>query len=298
MTEGSPWTRFPGEDAVVDPQDAVAVRNAAQKAAIAAAFDHSADSYEQVGVDFFGPLGAELVRRAAPAPGADALDLGCGRGHVLFPLASAIGATGRVTGTDLSARMVELCAAEISARGLNQVWVEVGDAAAPDFPGASFDVVTAGMVMFFLPEPRIAVRAVAGLLRPGGTFAMSSFGPSDPKFTATMEILYRHREGPPWEAALDKPFDDPASIAAMLGDAGFVDVEVTEVAHDITLRDPDQYWAWAGSHGGRILFDAVGPQRLPGAREEVYAMLREHRHDDGSLIHRAVARFARGRIPG
>jgi ubiquinone/menaquinone biosynthesis C-methylase UbiE len=95
----------------VTTEAAEAARAAAQKVAIATAFDNSADTYEQVGVAYFGPMGTELVRRAAPEPGADALDLGCGRGHVLFPLAAAVGPTGRVTGVDLSARMVELCAA-------------------------------------------------------------------------------------------------------------------------------------------------------------------------------------------
>jgi SAM-dependent methyltransferase len=273
------------------------VRAAAMKSAIAASFDNSADSYEQVGVEFFGPLGAELVRRAAPAVGCAALDLGCGRGHVLFPLAEAVGVAGAVVGVDLSQRMVQLCAVEAAARCLPQVRVSVGDAAAPDFPPASFDLVTAGMVMFFLPEPRPAVTNVATLLRPGGTFAMSSFGPSDAKFSAAMAILYRHKPGEPWEEATDKPFDSVDSIAAMLQAAGFVDVAVGEVEHQIRLRDLDHYWAWAGSHGGRILMDAVGPAALPAAKAEVYAMLTEHQGDDGSLIHHAVARFSLARTP-
>lgn len=275
-----------------------AARTAAQKAAIAAAFDNSADSYEQLGVAYFAPMGVELVRRASPSPGSAALDLGCGRGHVLFPLAAAVGPTGRVSAVDLSERMVELCAAEAAARGLDQVRVIVGDAAAPDFPARSFDVVTAGMVMFFVPQPRAAVRHVAGLLRPGGMFAMSSFGPSDPKFAETMAILYRHRVGPPWDEATDKPFDTCESIAAMLTEAGFVDVEVSETTHEIVLADREQYWAWVASHGGRIMIDAVGPERLPAARVDVDAMLTEHQAPDGSLVHRSIARFATGRAPG
>jgi ubiquinone/menaquinone biosynthesis C-methylase UbiE len=281
----------------VPQQSSEADRASAQKAAIAAAFDNSADTYEQVGVAYFGPLGAELVRRAAPRPGTDALDLGSGRGHVLFPLAEAVGPTGRVTGVDLSARMVELCAAEAAARGLDHVRVVVGDAAEPAFPPGTFDVVTAGMVMFFVPQPRTAVRHVAGLLRPGGVFAMSSFGPSDPKFAETMAILYRHRVGPPWEEASDKPFDSAASIATMLSEAGYATVDVGEMTHEIVLAGLGQYWEWVASHGGRILIDAVGPERLPAAQEEVRAMLTGHQAADGSLIHRSIARFAIARMP-
>ena len=272
--------------------------HAETKAVIAAAFDHSADSYEEVGVDFFRPLGAELVRRAALQPGERVLDLGCGRGHCLFPAAEAVGNLGSVTGTDLSPRMVELCSAEVARRGLGHVRVELGDASDPDFAPGSFDVVTAGMVMFFVPEPRKAMPRVAALLRPGGRFAMSSFGKSDPKFDETMGILYRHRIGPEWTDNPDKPFNTHETITAMLTDAGFVDVEITEMQHDIVFPDPDGYWAWVGSHGGRIMIDQVLPENLPAAQADVYAMWEPHREADGSLIHRSRAWFTTARVPG
>ena len=285
-----------GHAAQSEAQSAAA--HAETKAVIAAAFDNSADSYEQVGVAFFAPLGAELVRRAALRPGERVLDLGCGRGHCLFPAAEAVGPTGSVVGTDLSPRMVELCSAEVNRRGLSQVRVELGDASDPAFPHGSFDVVTAGMVMFFVPEPRKTMTHVAALLRPGGRYAMSSFGPSDPKFDETMGILYSHRIGPPWEPNPDKPFDTHETMTGMLTDAGFVDVEITELQHDIVFPDPDGYWAWVGSHGGRIMIDQVRPEHLPAARAEVYARWEPHREADGSLIHRSRARFTTARVPG
>ncbi len=272
-------------------------RAAAMKQAISAAFDNSADSYEQVGVDFFTRFGAELVARAAPAPGACALDLGCGRGHVLFPLAEAVGPTGQVIGTDLSPRMVELCAAEAADRGLEHVRIEVGDAADPAFGTAAFDVITAGMVMFFVPDPRAALRAVRRVLRPGGRFAMSSFGPSDPKFAETMAILYRHRAGEPWEDNPDKPFDSAEGIRELLYDAAFTDVEVVESEHEIEFDSAEHYWAWVGSHGGRIMIDEVGPALLPAAKAEVFEMLAVHQDAGGGLRHSAITRYATARAP-
>lgn len=272
-------------------------KDAETKAIIAASFDGAADSYEQVGVEFFAPLGAALSLRAAPQPGARALDLGCGRGHVLFPVAEAVGASGHVTGTDLSERMVELCAAEATARGLSQVTVALGDASAPDFAPASFDLVTAGMVMFFVPEPRKSMPLVAELLRPGGRFAMSSFGSSDPKFDEIMSILYRHRVGPEWTDNPDKPFTTHSSMTGMLTDAGFVDVEITEFPHDISFSDREGYWAWVGSHGGRIMIDQVTPERLPAAKADVFAML-EPLAEDRRWIHRSIVRCTTARVPG
>lgn len=269
----------------------------AAKAAITTSFDRSADSYEETGVAFFGPQGAELVARAAPKPGESVLDMGCGRGHCLFPVAEAVGPAGRVVGTDLAPRMVELTAADVEARGLSAyVTVEVGDAAAPAFPPGSFDLVTAGHVMFLVPEPRPALRAVAGLLRPGGRFAMSTFGPSDPKFGKVMEILYAHYEGPPWNVPADRPFDDAASITAMLVEAGFTDVRVDEIAYDSEFSDLQHFWAWMSSHGGRILMDLLSPARLEQAKAVAMAALAEM-VGDGPVVNRSVVRYTTATVP-
>ncbi|MBW6439200.1 hypothetical protein KZ829_36295 [Actinoplanes hulinensis] len=59
-------------------------------------FNEAADDYDSVGVDFFSPFGAALAEAAAIAPGERVLDVGCGRGTVLFPAAAATGPPGRV----------------------------------------------------------------------------------------------------------------------------------------------------------------------------------------------------------
>lgn len=268
------------------------------KAAIKTSFDRSAELYEETGVAFFAPQGVELVARAAPKPGESVLDLGCGRGHCLFPVAEAVGPAGRVVGTDLSPRMVELCAADVAARGLGAyVRVEVGDATAPAFPPGSFDLVTAGHVMFLVPEPRLAMRAIAALLRPGGRLAMSTFGPSDAKFAKTMEILYAHYEGPPWNAPADRPFDDGASITAMLLEAGFADVRVEEVAYDSRFDDLEHFWAWMSSHGGRILMDLLSPARLAEAKAVALAALAGACEPDGGVVNRSLVRYTTATLP-
>ena len=48
----------------------------AELPAMIGTFDEAAASYDSVGVDFFTPMGAELVRRAAIRPGEHVLDVG------------------------------------------------------------------------------------------------------------------------------------------------------------------------------------------------------------------------------
>ena len=68
----------------------------AQRETLRSLFDAVADSYDQVGVDFFQPIAAGLVAELNPQPGERALDLGCGRGAALLPIAHAVGPTGSV----------------------------------------------------------------------------------------------------------------------------------------------------------------------------------------------------------
>ena len=105
---------------------------------------------------------AALFAEWVPA-GSRVLDLGCGTGSLAVLLA---GQGHRVTGVDLSARMIEL--ARGKAAGL-AVALVVGDAAAPVVTG-SFDVVVVRHLLWTLPDPHAALRNWRGLLAPGGRF--------------------------------------------------------------------------------------------------------------------------------
>ena len=59
---------------------------------VAGLFDLVADTYDQVGVDFFAPIAKLLIDALAPQPGEDALDVGCGPGAATLLLARATSA--------------------------------------------------------------------------------------------------------------------------------------------------------------------------------------------------------------
>jgi ubiquinone/menaquinone biosynthesis C-methylase UbiE len=230
-------------------------------------FDRAAGSYDSVGVDFFTPMGAALVEAAGPAPGSAVLDVGCGRGAVLFPAAAAVGPDGSVTGIDLAPGMVSRTADQ--AAPLPWVSVRLGDAQAPDFPDGSFDTITAGLVLFFLPDPRAALRAYRKLLRPSGRLAFTCFAEHDPRYPETMKILARHAEGAPPPRRNDDLFQSAASITEAARGAGFETITVRDVTVDSSFRDAGQLFEWVGSHAGRQLVQHIPAARRAAAMEEV-----------------------------
>jgi ubiquinone/menaquinone biosynthesis C-methylase UbiE len=234
-------------------------------------FDRAAESYDNVGVDFFTPMGAALVEAAALTPGEAVLDVGCGRGAVLFPAAAAVGPSGSVTGIDLAPGMVSRTAAQ--AATIPWVSVRLGDAQAPAFPDDSFDVVTAGLVLFFLPDPRGALTAYRKLLRPSGRLAFTCFAEHDPRYPETMKILARHAEGAPPPRRNDDLFQTAASITEATRGAGFPTISVRDVTVDSNFRDAGQLFDWVGSHAGRQIVQHISEARRPDAVAALTAAL-------------------------
>jgi ubiquinone/menaquinone biosynthesis C-methylase UbiE len=155
-----------------------------RKAWIAHGFDLVAAVYGEASDSFFTGLGEQLVARTGLKPGDRVLDLGCGRGAVLFAAADAVGHDGYAAGIDLSPEMVHATSADAVRRGLRNVAVRVGDAEDPGFPAHSFEAVLAGLMMFITPDPDAALRAARRVLVPGGRFGMTTFGAPEPGWEA------------------------------------------------------------------------------------------------------------------
>lgn len=152
-------------------------------------FDRAAMTYDAVGVDFFSTVGRILVEDAGIRAGERVLDLGCGRGAVLFPAAERVGPEGSVTGVDLAPTMVQLTAQDAHERGLDHVMVQVMDVQEPSLPEHSYDVVTAYLVVFFLPDPPAALEAWRRLLVPGGRLAMTTFAGDDERWSWLEQVF-------------------------------------------------------------------------------------------------------------
>lgn len=254
---------------------------------VAKLFDDVAATYDQVGVDFFGQFGRRLVALAGLKPGWRVLDVGCGRGAVLFPAADAVvPGGGEVLGVDLSAAMVEATAAEIQRRGLSNVYLQVLDAQTlPGLPERAYDAVLSGLSAFFLPDPHAGVRRWLELLRPGGRLALSSFTGVDERFDVAHEALKPFiSEGPPLKAPGAEAFSFSDAVADLLRSAGYVEIGSVERVHDTVFRSPEHWWQWQNSHGGSAVLDRIPPGLMESAKVAACAALEPLCEPDGTLV--------------
>ncbi|MFF8599975.1 class I SAM-dependent methyltransferase [Streptomyces sp. NPDC015232] len=105
-----------------------------------------------------------LLRSWMPTDPVDVLDVGCGTGSVSALLAEA---GHRVTGVDLSPRMIEQARAKFATAGLPGRFL-VGDAMAPPTHDRRFGAVLSRHLVWTLPDPEAALRDWASRLHPGG----------------------------------------------------------------------------------------------------------------------------------
>ena len=250
------------------------------RALIVETFDHTADEYDQLGVDFFGTFGQWLVDAAELAPRDRVVDLGSGRGAATFPAAIAVGPAGSVLAIDLAPRMVELLRADAAARGMANVEVRLGDVQdlAPDGP---VDCVLAAFVLFFMTDAAAALRRYHRLLKRDGRIAVSTFVGDDERWRWLREL----REMIPDEALRPdpggpSPFRSADALHTLLTANGFIEARSIEREHRTAFRDADHWVRWSHSNGHRAVWDRIPAARAAEARDLARArideMLREH----------------------
>ncbi|MBB5642271.1 class I SAM-dependent methyltransferase [Cryobacterium roopkundense] len=242
-------------------------------ARVAALFNRVADTYDAVGVPWFGPIAERLVAELEPRPGERALDLGTGRGAALWPLAAAVGPTGHVTAIDLAEQMIAATHVDAAALGLDTVTLLVADASNPGL-AQEFDLAVALLVLFFLPDPASALRAWRGLLVPGCRLGVSTFGPRDAAWESVDAVFTPYLPKQLLDARTSGtrgPFATDAGVEGLLTNAGFAHTRTTHISQPAHFDDVDQWHRWSMSHGQRSHWLAV-PEP---ARADVLALAAE-----------------------
>lgn len=258
-------------------------------------FDEVADTYDRVGVPWFTPIAARLVAELDPRPGERALDVGCGAGAALLPLAEAVGPTGSATGLDPAPRMVARAAA--ATAHLAQARALVGDARVPDVAPASLDVVSASLVLFFLPDPPAALARWRELLAAEGRVGVSTFGEQDPRWVSVEAGLVARLPAGARDARTSgrtTALGTDEGVADLLRGAGLRDVRTVHQDLSVRFTSPEHWLAFSRSHGQRAMWDAVPAAEQDAVREDVLGRLAELTARDGTVTLRQQVRHTVG----
>lgn len=184
-----------------------------------------------------------LLDAAAITATDSVLDVGCGAGQVTRDTARRASA-GSALGVDLSVRMLDLARRTAAAEGVGNASFRHADAQTHPFDPGSFDVAVSRHGSMFFDDPPAAFANIAGALRPGGRLVLLTWqGYERQEWLRTFrESLAAGRDLPPIPTGSPSPLalSDPDAVRALLTGAGFVDVDLTDLAEPMWFgTDPD-----------------------------------------------------------
>lgn len=263
-------------------------------------FDKLSDSYDEVGVDFFQPIAATLLAAMPPVEGERWLDIGCGRGAVLLPVAEAIGPHGLAVGIDISSGMIEHARRLALHAGLRNVECEVDDAQSPSTVKGPFDTISSSLVLFFLADPLNALQNWLPLLKPGGRIGVTTFGSVDPQWEEVDEVFLPHLPPAMKDARTsgkEGPFASDEGVEKLFLNSGFSDVRTAKATIHVHFADSQHWYDFTWSVGQRMMWLAIPEHLRADVRREAEARLAQYAEPDGSITFTQEVRNTLGTRP-
>lgn len=238
------------------------------------------------------PLGESALAAAHPSAGERVVDIGCGCGATTIALAERVGPTGRVLGIDISEPMLARAQERCSDLGLANVELLCADAQRAAIP-RGHDVAFSRFGIMFFEDPVAAIDNIGRGLRKDGRLAFVCWQERarNPWMGIPMAIALQHVPPPPPLPA-DAPgpyaFADRDRVAGILSDAGFVDVVIDSLEHDLLVggaSNLDDAAAFAVDSGSvRTLLRDADDEARRLAAESIRAAFEPYAGADGVRI--------------
>lgn len=160
----------------------------------------------------------------------DVLELACGTGILTRRLLDRLSPMARLIASDLSLPMMVYAKERIGSS--ERVEWRQADATSLPFPDAAFDAVICQFGVMFFPDKLTAMKEVRRVLRPGRSFLFNVWGSLEDNVLpriAYQAVRERVSDSPPEFMNIPFGYYQPEIIRAVLHQAGFRDVEISNV---------------------------------------------------------------------
>jgi|SRR5579859_4471918 len=241
-------------------------------------YNAAADYFDNPANSFWDRFGHRTVERLDLALGARVLDVCCGSGASAIPAAEVVGPAGQVVGVDLAEDLLALGCAKAQRLGLKQFTCRQGDLLDLGLPEGGFDAVICVFGIFFVPDMTAAAQALWRQVRPGGTLAVTTWGPRifDPMnavfWNTVREVrpdLYKGFN--PWDR-----ITEPEAVCALLAGAGVSAPEAVLENGTHPLRAPEDWWTLVLGSGYRAAVEQMSADERERVRRANLDFVREN----------------------
>jgi ubiquinone/menaquinone biosynthesis C-methylase UbiE/DNA-binding transcriptional ArsR family regulator len=188
-------------------------------------FSSAAGQWDRFRDDLFGDRFHLAALAALADPQWVVGDLGCGTGLVSAALAPFVA---RVVAVDASPEMLQAARARVGSA--DNVDLRRGDLEALPIDDERLDVATLMLVLHHVPDPAVALKEVARVLKPGGRLLLVDMSPHERE-------NYRQQMGHVWLGFADE------QMRRLLTDAGFSEIRITALVPDVQAKGPGLFTA-------------------------------------------------------
>ena len=198
------------------------------------------------------PVGVQAIAQMGLLSDSTVLDLGCGNGWACRAIAQTV-TKGEVVGIDVSDEMIRL--AQTSSESFSNIRYFVSGASKLPFEVSTFSCAFSMESVYYYPEPRLAIREVHRVLKPGGVFC------------AVVDLFKENEPTRYWIDKLNVPvhFLGREDYKELFESAGFEKV-VTELLADPSPISADFSSAWFKSREDYLRYRDVGSLLIKGYR--------------------------------
>lgn len=193
-----------------------------------------------------------------------------------MPLARLVAPDGRVTGVDLSERMIELATQTARERNLPNADFRVMDAEHLQFPDGSFDAVVSRFGFHIFTNPEAVAREAYRVLVPGGRLAASVWSTAEraQALHVLVGAMLEFAE-PDENGYIPTPYElgEPGAFVTMLERVGFRDRREQRHNHVMAYASEEEYFDVMLR--GTPLAHSVG-EESPEVREKILRRAHEN----------------------
>lgn len=208
-------------------------------------------------MEFLRPMSDEMIRMLCLKDDDIVLDVATGTGEPGLTIASFL-KNGKVTGTDLSEKMVGVAEENALKRGIKNFEGVCCDVSELPFENDSFDAVTCRMGFNLFPDMNLALSEMIRVLKPEGRIVTSVWGipEKNPWVSTSMQTMITMLKLTPPAAGAPGIYrcSKPGLMADLFAHAGLKNIQQKDVNGKLQFESSTAYWSFITETSSPVVF--------------------------------------------
>ena len=234
--------------------------------------------WDSMNMAFLRPMSDEMIQMMNIEDHDNILDVATGTGEPGLTIASIL-KNGKVTGTDLSEKMLEVANENAVNRGIANFETICCDVSSLPFENDTFDAVSCRLGFMLFPDMQLALQEMIRVLKTGGYIVASVWSRPEKNFWVANSMgtmISRLQLNPPAPGAPGIfRCSQPGLVADLFRNAGLKNVHEKEVAFQLHCGILETYWSFITETSSPVAFFKADETIKQQIKEEVVGRVKE-----------------------